>query len=72
MHAQLRVDHSALIDAHLAGAHGMSEARRSKPGKLSDLIGRRLGAGNELGLAHTVKGVLIPELARGFYGDEFA
>ena len=62
-HTQRWVDNSELIHAHLAGSHGMSKARCGKPGKLSDPLSRRLGAGNELGLVHTVKGMLIPEFA---------
>ena len=68
VHAQLRVDNSELIDAHLASAHRMSKARRRQSGEFPDLLGRRLRTGNEFGLAHTVKGTLIPEFTRGFDG----
>jgi hypothetical protein len=62
------VDNRELVHAHLAGAHWMSKARRGEPGRFPDLLGRRPGAGNEFGLAHTVKGMLIPEFTRGFDG----
>src|SRR6202041_3109475 len=53
---------------HFAGANGVSEARRAKPGKIPDLLGRSLGAGHDLDLAHTAEGTLIAKLARGFDG----
>src|SRR4029453_957427 len=46
----------------------MSKARRGESGEFPDLLGRRLRAGNEFGLAHTVKCMLISEFTRGFDG----
>src|SRR5690349_14907007 len=68
MHAKLWVNNGKFIDAHFASASRMPKARRGKSGKFSDLLGRRFGARNELGLAHTVKGTLIPEFTSGFDG----
>src|SRR5258708_14740610 len=68
MHAQPRVDNGEFVHTHLAAAHCMSEAARCNPGKLADLVGGRPGAGNEFGLAYTVKGALIAELTHGFDG----
>jgi hypothetical protein len=68
MDAKLWVDHREFIHPHFACANGMSEARRSKSGKLSDVVGSRLGTGHEFGLAHTVEGMLISKFTRGFDG----
>jgi hypothetical protein len=50
------------------GANGMPEARRSKSGKFSNLLGGRLRPWDEFGLAQTVEGMLATELTRGFDG----
>src|SRR3984893_13403243 len=52
MHTELWVDDGEFIHAHLARANGVTEARRSKPGKFPDLLCGRLRAWNEFGLAH--------------------
>src|SRR5712671_7425319 len=68
MHAQPGVDNGEFVHTHLAGAHRMSEAARAKPGKLADILGGRLRAGNQFALAYTVKGALVAEFTRGFDG----
>src|SRR5258708_4427805 len=68
VHAELWVDDRETIHAHLACADGMSEARRAKPGKFSDVLGGRLGAGHEFDLAHTLKSTLVSKLTRGLDG----
>src|SRR6201981_801852 len=68
MHAELWVDNREIIHAHFAGADGMSEARRAKPGKFPDLPGGRLGAWHDFDLAHAVKSPLISKLPGGCDG----
>jgi hypothetical protein len=65
---KILVDHSEFIHAHFACANWMSKARRGKPRKFPDFLDRRLEAGNDFGLAQTIRGTLIPELTRGFDG----
>jgi hypothetical protein len=46
----------------------VSKTRRGQSGKFPDLLGARLGPGNEFALAQTVEGMLISKLTRGFDG----
>jgi hypothetical protein len=51
--------------ANFACANSVTKTRRAKPGKFPDILGGRLGAGHDFGIAHAVKGVLISKFASG-------
>src|SRR6266850_4682939 len=68
MHAKLWIDDCEFVHAHLARTNCVSKTRRGQLGKFPDLVGARLWPWDQLVLAHTIEGILIPKFARGFDG----
>jgi hypothetical protein len=68
MNAKLRIDYGEPVDPHLAGTNGMTKARRSCTGKVTNVIGSHLWARDDFALTNAVKSGLPAKFACHFDG----